>query len=183
MMNSLLQIDSLKSIDSNESFHRFSIDRRSLNEIIATNSFETFAPLLIDNQWRYPPLWTISLCFAYTSVFIIGLLGNGAVLWVMYTLRYNSPQSMSTNSNTNIFNYFICNLAIADLLVIIFCLFPNLLGSILTNWILGRFVCKAVTYLQGVSVSASIYTLVAISIDRFYGIHQPFQNGFSQLAR
>ena len=33
-------------------------------------------------------------------------------------------------------------------------------------WVLGRMVCKAVPYLQGVSVNASVYTLVAISIDR-----------------
>lgn len=36
-----------------------------------------------------------------------------------------------------------------------------------TAWVLGRVVCKAVPYLQGVSVNASVYTLVAISIDRY----------------
>lgn len=43
--------------------------------------------------------------------------------------------------------------------------------------------CKATVYFQGVSVSASVYTLVAISIDRFYGIYYPFNNGFSQVVR
>lgn len=36
-----------------------------------------------------------------------------------------------------------------------------------TAWILGLFMCKAVSYLQGVAVSASINTLVAVSADRY----------------
>ncbi len=33
-------------------------------------------------------------------------------------------------------------------------------------WILGTFMCKAVAYVQGVSVCASAYSLAAISFDR-----------------
>ncbi|KFM63429.1 Orexin receptor type 2, partial [Stegodyphus mimosarum] len=40
---------------------------------------------------------------------------------------------------------------------------------------LGWFMCKSVSYLQGVSVSASINTLVAISIDRFLAICYPLK--------
>ncbi|KAM7304967.1 hypothetical protein ISCGN_014867 [Ixodes scapularis] len=42
-------------------------------------------------------------------------------------------------------------------------------------WILGLFVCKGVSYLQGVSVCASVNTLVAISIDRFFAICHPMK--------
>ncbi|KAH9419350.1 Neuropeptide FF receptor 2 [Dermatophagoides pteronyssinus] len=120
-----------------------------------------------ESQWRYPLIWTIVLCIAYSIVFIMGLVGNSAVLWVINMMRHNTPNSnQMMASYNNVFNYFICNLALADLLVILFCLLPNLLGNILTTWILGRFVCKAVPFLQGVAVTASIYSLVAISIDR-----------------
>ncbi|XP_063589649.1 neuropeptide SIFamide receptor-like [Penaeus indicus] len=44
-----------------------------------------------------------------------------------------------------------------------------------TAWVLGLFICKAVTYLQGVSVSASINTLVAISVDRALAICYPMK--------
>ncbi|XP_054710550.1 neuropeptide SIFamide receptor-like isoform X2 [Uloborus diversus] len=40
---------------------------------------------------------------------------------------------------------------------------------------LGWFMCKSVSYLQGVSVSASINTLVAISMDRFLAICYPLR--------
>lgn len=33
-------------------------------------------------------------------------------------------------------------------------------------YVLGQFVCKSVSYLQGVAVSASIYTMVAVTMDR-----------------
>lgn len=33
-------------------------------------------------------------------------------------------------------------------------------------WVLGLFVCKAVSYLQGVAVSASINTMLAVTVDR-----------------
>ncbi|XP_013789630.1 neuropeptide SIFamide receptor-like, partial [Limulus polyphemus] len=42
-------------------------------------------------------------------------------------------------------------------------------------WILGWFMCKAVSYLQGVSVSASVNTLVAISLERFLAICYPMK--------
>lgn len=34
-------------------------------------------------------------------------------------------------------------------------------------WFLGWFMCKAVAYIQGVSVAASVYSLVAVSLDRY----------------
>lgn len=84
-------------------------------------------------RWRYSLAWTVLLCIAYAIVFILGLVGNSAVLFVIYTMhRNNTPNSIFAHCN-NVFNYLICNLALADLLVIIFCLIPNLLGSILTS--------------------------------------------------
>lgn len=87
-----------------------------------------------ESQWRYPLIWTIVLCIAYSIVFIMGLVGNSAVLWVINMMRHNTPNSnQMMASYNNVFNYFICNLALADLLVILFCLLPNLLGNILTS--------------------------------------------------
>lgn len=41
------------------------------------------------------------------------------------------------------------------------------LSTCVSAWILGWFMCKAVAYIQGVSVAASVYSLVAVSLDRY----------------
>lgn len=65
--------------------------------------------------------WTIGLICAYVTIFIVGVIGNGMVVLVML-LR----SEMKT-----VTNMFILNLAVADLLVIIFCAAPTLLTNIL----------------------------------------------------
>lgn len=60
---------------------------------------------------------------AYVLVFVVGLIGNGFVMTVIYkdpTMR-------------NVTNYFILNLAVADLLVVFVCVPMTLLGSIFTG--------------------------------------------------
>ncbi|GBP62287.1 Neuropeptide SIFamide receptor [Eumeta japonica] len=34
-------------------------------------------------------------------------------------------------------------------------------------WVLGWWMCKTVPYVQGLSVAASVYSLVAVSLDRY----------------
>jgi len=36
----------------------------------------------------------------------------------------------------------------------------------LAAWMLGWLMCKFVPYIQGVSVAASVYSLIAVSLDR-----------------
>ncbi|KAG8185434.1 hypothetical protein JTE90_022365 [Oedothorax gibbosus] len=119
-----------------------------------------------DSEWyRHSFSVTVLLCVAYFVVFALGIFGNSFVVSVV--LR--SPRMRTVT------NFFIVNLAVADILVLIFCLPATLLGNIIYPWVLGSFMCKSVSYLQGVSVSASINTLVAISIDRFLAICFPLK--------
>jgi hypothetical protein len=37
---------------------------------------------------------------------------------------------------------------------------------VFTAWLLGWWMCKTVPYVQGVSVAASVYSLIAVSLDR-----------------
>ncbi|CAG7825963.1 unnamed protein product [Allacma fusca] len=46
----------------------------------------------------------------------------------------------------------------------------------ISAWILGWFLCKTVPYVQGVTVCASVYSLVAISMDRFLVIWFPLRS-------
>ena len=47
--------------------------------------------------------------------------------------------------------------------------------TLFAAWIMGWIICKTVPYLQGVSVSASINTLVAISVERCLAICYPLK--------
>ncbi|XP_064085803.1 neuropeptide SIFamide receptor-like [Macrobrachium nipponense] len=108
---------------------------------------------------------TVLYCVAYVVVSVMGVVGNSFVVAVV--LR--APRMRTVT------NVFIANLAVADLLVNIVVLPTTLIGHTLNAWVLGLFVCKTVTYLQGVSVSASINTLVAISVDRALAICYPMK--------
>ncbi|KAH0623078.1 hypothetical protein JD844_031007 [Phrynosoma platyrhinos] len=66
-------------------------------------------------------------------------------------------------------NLFILNLAISDLLVGIFC------------WPFNQVICTMSGLVQGMSVSASVFTLVAIAMDRFHCIILPFRERLSLL--
>ncbi|XP_015602116.1 neuropeptide SIFamide receptor [Cephus cinctus] len=118
-----------------------------------------------DRLYRHSIAMTAVYCVAYVLVFVVGLIGNSFVIAVVY----RSPRMRTVT------NFFIMNLAVADVLVIVFCLPATLMSNIFVPWILGWFMCKTVPYIQGVSVAASVYSLVAVSLDRFLAIWWPFK--------
>ncbi|XP_061787671.1 neuropeptide FF receptor 2-like [Nerophis lumbriciformis] len=93
------------------------------------------------------------------------MLGNGVVCFLV--LRSKNMRTVT--------NLFILNLAISDLLVGIFCMPTTLVDNIITGWPFGNMVCKLSGMVQGISVSASVFTLVAIAVDRFRCIVFPFK--------
>ncbi|XP_011181084.2 neuropeptide SIFamide receptor [Zeugodacus cucurbitae] len=126
-----------------------------------------------DVLYRHSLAMTIVYCFAYILVFLVGLVGNSFVIAVV--LR--APRMRTVT------NYFIVNLAIADILVIVFCLPATLMSNIFVPWMLGWLMCKTVPYIQGVSVAASVYSLIAVSLDRFIAIWWPLKQMTKSRAR
>ncbi|XP_049865764.1 cardioacceleratory peptide receptor-like isoform X2 [Pectinophora gossypiella] len=70
-------------------------------------------------------------------------------------------------------NFFIMQLAIADLLVGLISVLPDLIQRITITWFAGSITCKVVKYLQGVVTYSSTYVLVALSVDRCDAITHP----------
>ncbi|XP_036369419.1 neuropeptide SIFamide receptor-like isoform X1 [Octopus sinensis] len=97
---------------------------------------------------------------AYGTVFLFAFIGN---IFVIATVCRNRNMHTVTN-------YFLVNLAVADILVAVFCLPMTLLDNLFSGWPFGAILCKATPYLQGVSVCASVNTLAAIAIDRYLAI-------------
>ncbi|XP_022244426.1 cholecystokinin receptor type A-like [Limulus polyphemus] len=102
----------------------------------------------------------------YLLIFILAVLGNALVI---VTLAQNKMMRTVTN-------VFLMNLAISDLLLGVFCMPFTLVGSLLRNFIFGDVMCRLIPYLQAVTVSVSVWTLVSISLERFFAICRPFRS-------
>lgn len=95
-------------------------------------------------------------------IFILGVLGNSLVITVL--ARSKPGQRRSTT------NIFILNLSVADLSYLLFCVPFQSTIYMLPTWVLGAFICKFIHYFFTVSMLVSIFTLSAMSVDRYVAI-------------
>ncbi|XP_061440514.1 neuropeptide Y receptor type 2 [Rhineura floridana] len=98
----------------------------------------------------------IVLICAYCVIILLGLVGNSLVIHVV--IKFKSMRTVT--------NFFIANLAVADLLVNTLCLPFTLVYTLLGEWKLGPALCHLVPYAQGLAVQVSIVTLTVIALDR-----------------
>ncbi|CAI5784197.1 neuropeptide Y receptor type 2, partial [Podarcis lilfordi] len=98
----------------------------------------------------------IVLICAYCVIILLGLVGNSLVIHVV--IKFKSMRTVT--------NFFIANLAVADLLVNTLCLPFTLVYTLLGEWKLGPVLCHLVPYAQGLAVQVSIVTLTVIALDR-----------------
>ncbi|XP_049764351.1 uncharacterized protein LOC126092672 [Schistocerca cancellata] len=89
-------------------------------------------------QHVYPKDYEWILIAMHSLVFVAGLVGNALVCLAVY--RNHAMRTVT--------NYFIVNLAVADFMVILFCLPPTVLWDVTETWFMGTGLCKVVLYLQ-----------------------------------
>lgn len=113
------------------------------NDTFLNNSFSE------EDLWELitPKSWTWILIIFHSLVFVIGIIGNILVCVAVY--RNHTMRTVT--------NYFIVNLAVADFLVILFCLPPSVVWDVTLTWFFGIAMCKIVLYFQ-----VSIYYRVAV---------------------
>ncbi|XP_014677910.1 PREDICTED: galanin receptor type 2-like [Priapulus caudatus] len=75
---------------------------------------------------------------------------------------------------------FLINLALSDIVMAAFCMPFTFSKMMLHAWIYPSAFCPIVLFLQTVSVSSSIYTLLAIGVDRFLAIKWPLHSRFTR---
>ncbi|KAM3614700.1 uncharacterized protein V6R79_018163 [Siganus canaliculatus] len=95
-------------------------------------------------------------------IFTLGVLGNSMVITVLARSKPGKPRSTT--------NIFILNLSIADLSYLLFCIPFQSTIYMLPTWVLGAFICKFIHYFFTVSMLVSIFTLSAMSVDRYIAI-------------
>ncbi|XP_053665031.1 uncharacterized protein LOC128714177 [Anopheles marshallii] len=102
----------------------------------------------------------------YAIIFLLSVVGN---LLVILTLAQNKRMRTVTN-------VYLLNLAISDLLLGVFCMPITLAGQVLRRFVFGSVMCKLIPYFQAVSVSVAVWTLVAISLERYFAICRPLSS-------
>ncbi|XP_065164313.1 cardioacceleratory peptide receptor-like isoform X2 [Atheta coriaria] len=100
------------------------------------------------------------------------------VLWVLFTMIVlgNSAVLVTllvSKSRKSRMNFFIRQLAIADLAVGLINVSTDIVWRITVAWHAGNILCKLIRFLQAVVTYSSTYVLVALSIDRYDAITHP----------
>ena len=119
----------------------------------------------------------IGLTSAYVVIFLVALFGNSVGFYVVLINK--------ESSSTSVTNLFIGNMAVADLLLTI-TIMPFSVAYLYRDpalWIggtLGSITCKALFYVIPVFISASVFTMMVISFDRFYAVFYPWKKKFFQ---
>ncbi|KAF5297808.1 hypothetical protein FQA39_LY11957 [Lamprigera yunnana] len=91
------------------------------------------------------------------------VLGNSAVLVTL----------LVSKSRKSRMNFFIRQLAIADLSVGLINVSTDIVWRITISWYAGNILCKFIRFMQAVVTFSSTYVLVALSIDRYDAITHP----------
>ncbi|PVD23914.1 hypothetical protein C0Q70_17190 [Pomacea canaliculata] len=101
------------------------------------------------------------------AVFLLASVGNIFVLLVILL----DPRMRKSAAN-----FFLVNLAISDLLVAVFCIPITVAEYVNHFWVFGNSMCKGTGYLQGISIVASVLTIVCMAFDRYFAIRHPMKN-------
>jgi leucokinin receptor len=108
------------------------------------------------NLYDVPTSVIILLSLFYGLISLTALVGNSLVIYVVVVSR-----RMRT-----VTNFYICNLAFADVTIALFAIPFQFHAALLQRWDLPEFMCQFCPTVQILSVNVSIFTLVAISLDR-----------------
>ncbi|KAH3869932.1 prolactin-releasing peptide receptor-like [Dreissena polymorpha] len=109
---------------------------------------------------------TAGLIFLYTFTTILSVVGNFFVILVFARGR---------RSRTDL-RPFLINLAVSDLLMAVMCMPFTFVFTVLNDWIFSKPMCTIVLFVQMLSVSGSVFTNMAIGVDRFSAVMFPLRS-------
>lgn len=97
-------------------------------------------------------LWTM----LFAPMILIACCGNLIVIWIVL-----SHKRMRT-----VTNYFLVNLSVADAMVSALNVTVNFVYMLSSDWPFGLVYCKIAQFISVLTICASVFTLMAISIER-----------------
>ncbi|KAG7242180.1 hypothetical protein INR49_024226, partial [Caranx melampygus] len=127
---------------------------KMVNASITSNS--STAQSVADGPARH---MNVAAVVIYSVIFVTGTVGNGLVIYVTGFRMKKTVNSV-----------WFLNLALADFLFTAFLLFVAISTFKEKTWPFGYFMCKLTTFVGVVNMFASVFLLMAISLDRCLSI-------------
>ncbi|XP_055374801.1 allatostatin-A receptor [Condylostylus longicornis] len=137
------------------------INNNNINNI--TTTYYSNLTLEEFNPWSVEKVVSMVVPVFFGIIGLAGLLGNALVILVVV---FNQQMRSTTN-------LLIINLAVSDILFVIFCVPFTATDYVLPEWPFGDCWCKFVQYMIVVTCHCSVYTLVLMSFDRFLAVVHP----------
>lgn len=111
------------------------------------------------NQHQYN-IWLpgVGIAAVYGIIIIVGLVGNVTLM----------KTCLSVKSMRTVPNLFLSSLALGDLLLLVTCAPVDASRYLVDQWLFGRVGCKLIPFIQLTSVGVSVFTLTALSADRYF---------------
>ena len=160
-----MPIRCIKSFDDFEAFYSYvAIARSQL-------SYTSFVSNWSNNSDTAPYVGFVWLRIAlYSIIMSASLISNVLVIFVIGCNRFLQKST----------NLFVLNLVVCDLAIVASCMWVQMVVAVSRDWILGKLYCKVNSYMQMMSILASVFTLVAISCDRFVAVMYPLKAHLSK---
>ncbi|XP_057332517.1 tachykinin-like peptides receptor 99D isoform X1 [Microplitis mediator] len=125
----------------------------------------------IDSNKFTLPLWRQILWYClFVSMIVVATGGNLIVIWIV--LVHKRMRSVT--------NIFLVNLSIADTMVSLLNVTFNFYYMLHSHWTFGNLYCKVSQFIAVLTICASVFTLMAISIDRYKAIMNPLRQRMSR---
>ncbi|XP_066507205.1 neuropeptide Y receptor type 4 [Hoplias malabaricus] len=130
---------------------------------LLNNSNDTGTIFLLEG-----PCWgslglTLMLVLCYALVLVLGLLGN--ILLICIIARQQDRR--------NVTSIFIANLSVSDILICVFCLPFTVSSMLMDRWVFGAVLCRLTPYIQCMSITVSVLSLVLIALERHQLVLHP----------
>lgn len=143
---------------SNSTHPSFAINESDVSTSTANSSLSSDEEELMEYQNPFILPWPFQVAYvvAFAAMVLVAAGGNLIVVWLVV-----AHKRMRT-----VTNYFLVNLAVADALISIVNTLFNFLYMLHSDWIFGRSYCKFTLFIATCTISASVFTFMAIAIDR-----------------
>ncbi|CAG5122981.1 unnamed protein product, partial [Candidula unifasciata] len=140
---------------------RYSLDFSKMDEVnynwTTDNIDSTHATTTTESTQHYfLPWWQQAIFYTmFVFIFVVAAGGNIIVVWIV--LAHKRMRTVT--------NYFLVNLAIADVMVSFFNVLFHFVLNLYQDWFFGLEYCKFAFFTASCTISVSVLTFMAIAID------------------